>query len=715
MRAKRLVAAWSAVLIVLLLMCSCSAADVGETQPAPRFQTPQLGRNLGVWRLTNDPTVRDHANYHNTRCFSPDGRYLCYTHWGGGGAKGSAAIHLVDLLTGKDRRVDQGVFPRWANQHNWLFYISYKPRREALARNGSCVMWLDVDRNRLSMLVDGPEALGETDFADRWIYGALRFRGRQPEFEEARIPLEPNAKFEKMPGVVGAQRLPNPRHPLFFTRRDHRNDPFQATRFWYDLDGSNQRIAVPTIQQCHMCWLGNGEYMLLGNGLIRGRRWNEPFPSNIHILAAVGLGDVSPCGTRGRYVCGDSILADLRSGDGFQYIEPLSVICFPKAIGDNSGIYDADPKGSPDGTKICFVSNYDLKSSPVTHITRDVRRGDDRIVVEATAGFPESGHINVHREVIAYKRKTPTSFEGITRQALDTAAFNLRAGRVVTSFEARCLSDEQWRRTRPNTAMVRSIGDRNSPLLRQRQTDVYVALVRKPDRPYLRLQRGVLEIIPGEHHQETRGYRLLCDGKPAGEQLLRPGKEFLVGKVGQYTAIAVEWSGLSSEPSLPVPITAIRDHLSGRALVEPPGDFNASTERWADEAKTIRETVHVHDGVIRREWLRDGVVVRRHDLNADGKAIRRIDYKEGKIAVREYHTNQGVRVSREVFAPDGYITETIRYNPGDGREIDHWWFEKGWPVKQVRGDREYVKQGDRFGRFDPKGKFIDTPRGALSD
>lgn len=685
--------------------------------PAGRalFQTPKLGRNLGVWRLTDDPTVRDHANYHNTQCFSANGRYVCYTHWGEGGGKGSASIHLVDLATGEDRRIDGGVFPRWANKHNWLFYVSYKARPGSAARNGSCVMWLDLEKDRLSMLVDGPEALGETDFADRWLYGALRQRGRRPEFEEVRIPIRAGSKVEKMPGVVGAQRLPNPRYPVFFTRRDHRDDPFLATRFWYDLDGSNQRIAVPTIQQCHMCWLGNGEYMLLGNGLIRGRRWNEPFPSNIHVLAAVGLGDVSPCGTSGRYVCGDTVLADLRSGDGHQYIEPLSVICYPQRIGDNSGIYDADPKGSPDGTKICFVSNYDLQSSPVTHITQDVRRGDDRIEVKSTAGFPDAGRLNVHREVIAYQRKTPESFEGVTRQALDTAAFSLRAGRAVTSFDARCLTEEQWKRTQLSRGMLRSIGNRESPLIRQRQTDVYVAFVRKPDRPHVRLQRGVLEIIPGEHHAEIRGYRLLCDGRPTGKQPIRPGDEFSISQAGRYTAVAVEWSGLESEPSLPLDVAAVRDQLSGRALAVKSDDFSWTFELWADKAKTLRVTGHVHDALIRREWFRQGVILRREDLNADGNAIRRIEYKDGKMAVREYHTNQGVRVSREVFAPDGYITETIRYNSADGREIDHWWFEKGWPVKQVRGGREYVRRDDRFGRFDSSGKFIDTPRGAISD
>ena len=73
-----------------------------------------------------------------------------------------------------------------------------------------------------------------------------------------------------------------------------------------------------------------------------------------------------------------------------------------------------------------------------------------------------------------------------------------------------------------------------------------------------------------------------------------------------------------------------------------------------------------------------------------------------------------MRVSRELFGANGFITETIRYR-SDGQEEDHWWFDEGWPVKQVRRGREYVKRGDRFGRVDANGRFIDTPRGAISD
>jgi hypothetical protein len=36
------------------------------------------------------------------------------------------------------------------------------------------------------------------------------------------------------------------------------------------------------------------------------------------------------------------------------------------------------------------------------------------------------------------------------------------------------------------------------------------------------------------------------------------------------------------------------------------------------------------------------------------------------------------------------------------------------PVRQARDGKTYVKQGDRFGEL-VNGRFIDAPRGALSD
>lgn len=695
---------WRTVLFGIILFVM-PAASFGEKRV---FQSP--GHNYGVWQLTFDPTVRDWANYHNAQCFSPDGRYVCYSHWPAG-SKSQATVHLFDLQTGTDREIGQGIEPRWARHHNWLSFVSYNTSESGGGSRGVETILLDVDTGERRVIAEGPgaESLGETTFDDRWLIGAQRFRGQTPEFRAVRIKL-PEGGMEPLPDVTGSQFMTNPRHGLFFTRRDNMQEPFAPTRCWYDLDGTNRRIAVPTLQQCHMSWLGNGEYMLLGNGLVRGRRWDEPFPSNVHILASVGVGDISPCGTSGRWVCGDSTLADLRSGDGWNTIEPLSQICYPQAVADDSGIYDADPKGSPDGTKVCFVSNYPLADGPQTPIVAYDAKVE-RLTVASTDGFPDRGHVCAQREVIAYNSKTPTTFEEITRQAFDTAGANLREGRTATSFEARCLTEEQYRSLpRPNAALEKSVGDPDSPLMRQRMTDVYLVVVRKPDRPYLRLAGDRVELIPGENHGETKGYHLLCGGERITETPIAAGATLSLNRPGEYRAIAAEWSGLESEPSLPLRVDTRGRGPVLHVLKATPEDFSWTTQRAG--VGDIRETVHVHDGVICREWLAGGAVVRRHDLNEQGKAVRQVEFRDGRIASREYHHRERGLVSRERFDEQGFITDWMSFQEVDGtpQQRDHWSFKAGMPVRHVVANgREYVKNGDRWGYF-RDGRFVDTPR-----
>ena len=690
-----------------------------------RFETPDNGPNLGVWRITDDPTQRDWANYHNTQCWSPDGRYLCYTRYGYDVVRDRRVerntVHVYDLWKDEDRVLDAGESPRWANRHNWLFYVHVDATAKPTDPHRIAVRRLDLDTGKQVSVAYGIEMLGETDFEDRWLYGAARFRGQEPEFRPARIPIAEEGEPEPLAEVSGAQLLPSPGYPAFFTREDHRDEPFGATRWWFDLEGKNRQVFAPTIQQCHMGWLGNGEYLLLGNGLVRGRRWDEPFPSNLHVLASVGVGDVSPCGRSGRYACGDSTVADLRSGDGWFFIHPLSVICYPSDVADDSGIYDADPKGSPDGTKVCFVSNYDLQHGPLTYIREDTSRKATSLPVMSTAGFPDSGAIVVQREVIGYQRKTAASFEGLARGLHDTQPVNLREGRAVTSFEARCLTDEQWNAMPgPTHPMRRSIPDIDSPLIRQRQTDVYVVVVRKPDRPLLRARGDTIELIPGEEHYETRGYHLLRGDERITPEPLRPGAVLSV-QAGTYRAVAVDESGVESEPSRAL------EGKSGatlHVLAEPPEGFFWTGDRWlvdsreapAETAKrapqAIREIVHVYDGVIHREWYESGVLTRRHDLGLEGDAIRRTGYTDGKLAVREYYDRDDVLLSREQFDAGGYITEWIRY-ASDGSERSRWYYERGTPVRQVERGTEYVKRGDRFGYVED-GRFIETPRGSIS-
>jgi hypothetical protein len=589
------------------------------------FSAP--GNNFGVWRLTHDPHVRDWANRYNTQCFSPDGRFVCYTHFPDGDNE-TATVRIFDLHQDEERVVGLGFNARWAKQNNWLIYSVNNPSKAEGSDPGTENMFYDADTGKTKVLVPhlGAVVLGETDADDQWIYGSLRDRGADPGFRTVRISL-PGGDMEFLPEVSGIHLLPNPRHPLFFTRETSNTDPFAATRAFYDLDGGNRRIGVPTLQKCHMSWLGNGDYFMLGDGLFRGRKWNEPFPSNVHILAWQRMGDVSPCGASGRWACGDSVLADLRSGDGWETVHPLSQLCFPANVGDGSEIYDADPKGSPDGTKVGFVTNYPLDTGPVTRVTKV---HDDSLEVVSTEGFPDHGEIVVKREIITFNRKTPTSFDGLIRKAHNTEGSNLRQNQIVTSFEARCLTDKQFHSLEePHTGLTKAVNDLASPLMRQRMTDMHLVVVRRPDRPHLRITSDSIELVPGENHRETFGYHLLLGEERITQKPIVPGDSFTLEQSGVWRAIAVEHSGLESEPSLPIKLPAGKLAI----LSSTPSDFAWTSTRERDG---VLETIHLHDGVIRLEWYENGVLTRRHDLNATGKATRRINYNNGLIATREY-------------------------------------------------------------------------------
>jgi len=670
------------------------------------FSAP--GNNFGVWRLTHDPHIRDWANRYNTQCFSADGRFVCYTHYPNGD-NDTATVRIFDLHKNEERVVGPGFNPRWAKQNNWLVFSTYNPAKARGRDPGTENMFHDADTGNTKILVPhlGAVVLGETDVDDRWIYGLLRDRNADPKYRTVRISL-PDGHVESLPEVSGIHLLPNPRYPLLFTRQASNTDPFAATRAFYDLDGGNRRIGVPTLQKCHMSWLGNGAYFMLGDGLVRGRKWNEPFPSSVHILAWERMGDVSSCGASGRWACGDSVIADLRSGDGWETVDPLSLLCFPANVVDGSAIYDADPKGSPDGTKIGFVTNYPLGTGPVTRIT-NVR--SDGLEVESTKGFLNQGEIVVKREVIRYESKTPTSFHGLIRNVYNTEGANLRQGRIATSFEARCLTDQQFRSLEePHTGLAKAVNDPASPLMRQRMTDMHVVVVRRPDRPHFRMKGDSMELVPGENHREIFGYHLLLGGERITKNPLVPGTSFTLEQSGVWRAIAVEHSGLESEPSLPIKLPAGKLAILGST----PSDFAWTSTRERDG---VLETIHLHDGVIRLEWYANGLLTRRHDLNATGKATRRINYNHGLIATREYYKPDDHLVSRETFDKSGSVIEHTRFLPdskGGAHNVprETWHYDGGMPIRHIKHDtgREYFKRGIRWGYLDNKGKFIDTPR-----
>ncbi len=700
--------------IALLVGCwTLSSPVLGARE---RFVARE-GAAIEVWRITNDPTVRDHANYHNTQCWSPDGRYLCFTH-----DAASDEVHLYDLQRDRDVRVDLGGNPRWANRRNWLFYTRRRPEDGPRHGKGTHVMWLDVATGKQTRIGYGVRQLKETDCGDRWLYGIQSPEEGKPR--GVRIPIRADSDAEILPGDwgVGYNSLNiNPLHPLIVSRDhgypqyyyatpDTRDIPFVARHFFdHDLAGGSQTKPFPIMEGSHFSWSGDGSYFMAGNGPMRGRKWDEPLPSNIHFLANTGAGDICPCGFSGRWICGSTgggrgplRVADLRSGEGWVVTRTYSFLCFPSDR-DLSGPYDIDAKGSPDGTKIAFISTYDLKDGPATVITAEVT--GDRIPVQSTEGFPESGRLvntsGFGGEVLAYARKTPTSFEGLTRALYGTAReAALRVGGTLTSFEAAVIPKEQREGLTPPSYMRNIVKDIDSPLMWQRASDLYVAVVRLPDPPHMRRAGARIELIPGENHWETYGYHIYRDGIRITDTPARPGATMELPGEGKYTARAVEWSGLESRDSLPLTVKgAVQLHV----LSDKPADFEWTHDRYlSSDGKEIteqaakgapqatREIVHLHDGVIHRERWQPGQIVRRHDLNLEGKAIRRLFYEDGRLTRREYWDREGNQVSSELFDADGYITESL------WGETRRWHYRRAVPIRYETDSTVYVKQGERW-------------------
>lgn len=295
-------------------------------------------------------------------------------------------------------------------------------------------------------------------------------------------------------------------------------------------------------------------------------------------------------------------------------------------------------------------------------------------------------------EVLSYERKTDKTFEGLTRGLYGTSQdARLRKGRPLMSFEAMLIPKKLHKDLPLQASGIRNIiKDKDSPLLLQRSSDLYAVVVRLPDRPHMRRTEAGIQLIPGENHWETYGYHVFKNGEKITSSPICPdGSLELPGK-GTYTAVAVEWSGLQSKPSLPL---WIRHRAAVKVLSDKPGDFYWTRARHVVEDNgTVAETVHLHDGVIRRSWYRGGEVVKRHDLNVEGKATRRLFYRDGKLVKREYHDRNDYHVSTELFGADGYIIESIQH----GSRPRHWWYERGAPVKYTRGSESYVKDGARW-------------------
>jgi hypothetical protein len=180
-----------------------------------------------------------------------------------------------------------------------------------------------------------------------------------------------------------------------------------------------------------------------------------------------------------------------------------------------------------------------------------------------------------------------------------------------------------------------------------------------------------------------------------------------LAKPGGYTAVAVEWSGLESQPSHSLKIDASSTIV---ALQDQPSDFAWTSDAWyvAGQKTTehaaelsgdaVKDIVHVYDGVIHREWYSWGQISKRFDFNKDGKPIRQQYYQTGRLSRRELHSREGVHISTEYFDQDGNITEAFHNPVGRGKSYGyvHYWYENKQPVKAVKGNEIFVKVGEKW-------------------
>ena len=341
------------VLVGLILTIALGAE--GASGKFPKFDPKQPDvRNLGVWRLTNDPAVRDHASYHNIQCWSPDGRYTCYTRLPKKkkGHRTPAEIHVVDLHTGEDRLVATFArHPRWANRHNWLFYARYTNDGPPIfkwtshIRFGIDLVRYDADTGEKVVITREVEFPGGLDATDSLIFGVqIDRRTTPPKRCVVRVRNRPGSKLEYLRDAPDQHQFVqvNPVHPVIMARTfKHITDRvYSRQRTLYDFDGKNHRTAFIWAEVGHNCWSSDGKYMLNGNRQVQGRPWNKPYPSDPEILAWGVLGDISPCSRSGRYMCGDAwpdslAFADTRSGDYWTVVRPYSGLIWPFK-GDNS-------------------------------------------------------------------------------------------------------------------------------------------------------------------------------------------------------------------------------------------------------------------------------------------------------------------------------------------------------------------------------------------
>ena len=724
-----------------------AALTVSGILSRSEFIDPDAAIASPMWRITNDPITRDYHNYHNTQCWSPDGQYMLNDRWTAGSSGTARQVRLIDLNKDSDSPIDFGVDPRWGKTDNTLFFVQFTStggeKYDTSSNSGIAVQRYTVATDTMETIGYGIENLGETSANDSHLYGVQRYRDwddinvHNPilsgEYKSVRLENDGTVNIPTQLGDGSGKRpLPNPdvNKPVVMMRNKTAGEnpttaPFGQSRSWSDLDGGNIRKATIFLGDGHQAWSGDGTYHLIGNQQLVGRKWDEPWPSNMERLSNSRVQDPGACGTSGRWIFTGGKILDLRTGGHKDIPVARSRIIYPmldangNAQGDQSEPWDYDGKGSPDGTKVAFVSNFDIENGLSVRTTAEIINNTSTadISVVSTAGFPTSGYITTHQgEVISYTGTTSTTFTGITRGALGTKPSGIDIGKIINDLESRLIPTAlRGTGTAPNWMSADKFPDGtgaepdSGDLIHQRQTDIYVAVVRLPDSPYLRIEGGSIELIPGENHDETKGYEIFKDNVPIGSALSMSGTTVSVGDAGTYTARAVEHSGLKGRISNELVVATSSNSID--VLSAKPANFSwtytlwivggaASTEAIVTDTATAAGTgVLVHKGEVEntfgvyaaqhQDLYVNGLITERHfyqsveTTSASSPITRKIYYNTSGFRIKQEYYDNNLKVSEEIFNADaaGIKTEEtlwdISANTGLLELNEKWYYDDG--------------------------------------
>lgn len=638
---------------------------------------------LEIWRLTDDSLVRHHSNYHNVDPFSHDGRYVIYTIMTPRSPdrterrrrRAPPTFAVYDLRERREvhRATPPGIYPVWARGKNTVYWVSGLSRG---ADRTLCRLELDgvakvrcEDRNDRRM----PGQIESVSSNDEWLFSVGAREGSAlHEWHIWRVDpagMKPSTILyvpPEFPKYLIYEPRANPTRPLLFARRvrievaDGRvlRHPGHPTKALLSTDGKYLGPVLPDFERgAHLCWSGDGRLLLRGDGPIRGRRAPFVEPGDWKILSSETTSDVSPCGASGQWLVGINgingtiFVVDVDTGYTRPICHAASIIHQAKSDKrDLSGPYDSDAHGSPDGTKVYFSTNYDITRFPVTRTISRVNRNKDgtgpaSLQVESTEGFPDSGTLSVWCMLVEYQGRAHDRFLNC-RWACGQTRFppSIEPGVLVTNYHGRCRN-----------------ADKRDPLLGQSATDVYVAVVRRPDAPTLQREDERIVLRPGYNHREMASIQLFLDGERVRDALRSPADSGLrMPRSGKLTARAVEWSGLESEMSEPVSVAA-GDRLIAKADAIAPGALRPDQvieepdgtriERFITPKGWVgQEIVHLANGTRSRRLFRAaGVMFSVERYDRSGRRIEEVVYdREGRVGERTLFS-VGRAIEREVL------------------------------------------------------------------